>query len=374
MTSSLFGEHRFAEQALGEAPIQLSCLQAINRLSPLLRSWIMLRGMWGILIMDLSSRLLAGVPTPVWRDARLARVESLFFGIGAQKAGTTWLHDYLLNHPDVVVPHVGVGGKELHYWDSVRPPYKTKYRDMVAGRQRERRWRNLAIRLVGDRGRRDRERQWALYGEALRSGGASHRAYVELLFYRWRGQRAVGEISPAYALLDRDTLAEMAGLSERTKFIFIMRDPLDRLLSGLRFVLHKSGRPVTSAALTESLRQTLDADRDLIMARSRYQDTIRRVESVVPPERVSYHFFETLFDQQELDRLTGFLKVAPRRGLTDKQIHRGHGKEAVVPVDLLGQARALLHPTYEFIGERFGASVPSAWDRIRSTLVQSAAI
>lgn len=305
--------------------------------------------------------------------APLAQVESLFFGIGAQKAATTWLHDYLLDHPGVVVPQVGVGSKELHYWDSVRPPFKTAYLDMIASRERQRRWRNLAIQLVGDRGRRDRERQWALYGEALRSGGVSHRAYLELLFFRWKGQAAVGEISPAYALLDRDTLAEMAGLSEKTKFIFIMRDPVDRLLSGLRFILNESGRPVTPESLTAALRQALEDDGNLAVAKSRYQDTISRVESVVPSGRVSYLFFETLFQQQELDRLTAFLKVAPRRGDPDRQIHIGGGKDAAVPPELLAQARTRLDPTYSFIGARFGARVPAAWDCSGSTMFPGAA-
>lgn len=34
-------------------------------------------------------------------DPRFGRVERLVFGIGAQKAGTTWLHRYLRAHPEV---------------------------------------------------------------------------------------------------------------------------------------------------------------------------------------------------------------------------------------------------------------------------------
>lgn len=307
-------------------------------------------------------------------QAPFDRIESLFFGIGAQKAGTTWLHDYLHGHPDVVVPQVGVGSKELHYWDSVRPPYRTRYLDMVRARQQQRRWRNLAIRLIGDRAQRDRERQWALYAEALRDGGRSHARYLELLFFRWQGQRAVGEISPAYGLLDRETFAEMAALARKTKFVYVMRDPVDRLLSGLRFQLQKSGQPVTSENLTAALRRAVEDDPDLALARSQYRETISRLESVVPPERISYHFFETLFAQEELDRLTAFLNVVPRRGDPDKQVHVGAGKDALVPPELLAQARALLDPTYILIGARFGTRVPAAWDCTGQRVFHGAAL
>jgi hypothetical protein len=36
-----------------------------------------------------------------------------FLGIGAQKSGTTWLHDNLARHPQVWLPPV----KEIHYFD-----------------------------------------------------------------------------------------------------------------------------------------------------------------------------------------------------------------------------------------------------------------
>jgi hypothetical protein len=39
-------------------------------------------------------------------------------GVGAQKAGTTWLFDYLGRHPDVAMSPI----KELHYFDQIFRP------------------------------------------------------------------------------------------------------------------------------------------------------------------------------------------------------------------------------------------------------------
>ena len=37
-----------------------------------------------------------------------------FLGIGAQKAGTTWLFENLKRHSQIDFP---AGGKEIHFWD-----------------------------------------------------------------------------------------------------------------------------------------------------------------------------------------------------------------------------------------------------------------
>jgi hypothetical protein len=43
----------------------------------------------------------------------MASTGPTFLGIGAQKAGTTWLHRMLSLHPDIGMPEQ----KELHFWD-----------------------------------------------------------------------------------------------------------------------------------------------------------------------------------------------------------------------------------------------------------------
>ena len=47
------------------------------------------------------------------RDAHELKVKVSFFCIGAQKAGTTWLHEMLNRHPNLALPEQ----KEIHFWD-----------------------------------------------------------------------------------------------------------------------------------------------------------------------------------------------------------------------------------------------------------------
>lgn len=53
---------------------------------------------------------------------------SLFLGIGAQKAGTTWLYHHLASHPDVSFAR----GKELHYWNRPEQPVAAEWRELLA--------------------------------------------------------------------------------------------------------------------------------------------------------------------------------------------------------------------------------------------------
>lgn len=299
----------------------------------------------------------APVPSPA--DPRFAETGCLFFGIGAQKAGTTWLHQYLRDHPQVCVPELF---KEVHYWDTVRPPHTTRYLDRAAERARRRRWHTAVIRLVGGPAKRARERAWARWLAALSAEDPGHRAYADMLFGgAGADARATGEITPEYALLGTETFREMAALSPDARFVFILRDPLERALSGLRFWIRAKGETATSASLSAHLALSLDGDPEEVFARSRYDLTLARLEAAVPRDRIGCFFYETLFDQAEIDRLTDFLGIDPRPAEFSRRVHEGTGKDAVADPALIARAREELAPVYDFAAARFGAALPAAW-------------
>ena len=289
-------------------------------------------------------------------DPRFAAVPVLFFGIGAQKCGTTWLHEYLRDHPEAKVPEVA---KELHYWDAIRPPHIRPLGDLSGFGLRRGLGRAVA-RVRADAGARAAIDRRATWERALRGGDSSHRAYADLLFDGHAGERAVGEITPAYALVGAETLKEMAALSPATRFFYVMRDPVARLLSGLRMKVSRAKGAVTPAALEAAAEEALALDPELDLARSRYEETIAKLDSAVPPGRTAYFFYETLFDQRELDRFCAFLGIAPRAADTGRRVFAGEG-ETPVATGLLARLRAALATTYDVVAERFGPLVPPAW-------------
>ena len=47
----------------------------------------------------------------------LSDEQTLFFCVGAQKSGTTWLHDYLSSHPEVADAPL----KEMNFFSDLHP-------------------------------------------------------------------------------------------------------------------------------------------------------------------------------------------------------------------------------------------------------------
>jgi hypothetical protein len=190
-----------------------------------------------------------------------------------------------------------------------------------------------------------------------------HRAYADAMFQAYRGQPVAGEITPAYSLLSAGDFADMAALGRDVRFFFIMRDPYARMISGVRHRLRKQhGRDgVTAERAIADLEEALADPGDGRMLRSRYDRTIRELEAAVLPERIAYFFFERLFQQSELDRLTAFLGVGSRPGRFHRKVNVGAGGDIAIPPALEARAMEALAPVYDFVRGRFGDAVPEKW-------------
>lgn len=99
-----------------------------------------------------------------------------FLGVGAQKAGTTWLHAQLARHPGVFMAEP----KELHFWDQ----------------------------------HRSRGLDWYAAHFAAAAG------------------RKAGEITPAYAISPLETVREIHDFAPDARILYLLRDPCERAWSG----------------------------------------------------------------------------------------------------------------------------------------------
>lgn len=115
-----------------------------------------------------------------------------FLGIGAQKAGTSWLYEVLRRHPQVRFP----GVKEVHFWDQQRHLGLDWYRGLFAG----------------DDGRR------------------------------------AGEITPAYAILPRETIAVVREAFPDVRLVYLIRNPIERAWSGARMALGRAEMQLDEAS------------------------------------------------------------------------------------------------------------------------------
>jgi hypothetical protein len=126
-------------------------------------------------------------------------------------------------------------------------------------------------------------------------GARSDRWYANL-FKNARSQgKIAGEVTPAYATLGEAAFVRIRNMNPRMKFVFVMRDPVDRTWSFVNFAA-KSLRTVRPLSEEQALQR---AHSPGAISRSSYTDTIRRLESVFPEEQIHYCFFDDLIRKPE---------------------------------------------------------------------------
>lgn len=282
---------------------------------------------------------------------------TLMFGVGATKAGTSWLHRYLCDHPQCDLPQI----KELHYFDRIGAPHLDKELTRLATVRA-----NLLAESLMAKGpkverleaRIDEVEAWI---GVMQRGAIEQDAYLAFLGRNAdAGTRLVGDITPAYGLLDEPVLAEMASLAPDTRFVMLLRDPLDRLWSNLRMMA--GWRRKDDEDLGEKAGRLFDrmlrGKEDPVIERSDYTGMLTRLQNVVPSERLHVEFYETLFTQGAVDRICAFLGIAPEEGAFDHRVHAS--PEAELDVALAVRARDLLLPHYDYVQGLMG-TLPARW-------------
>ena len=223
-----------------------------------------------------------------------------FLIIGAQKAGTTWLHRNLQAHPGIWMPKE----KELHYFDE-----KTKNKSSLADRLRgeramDQRWRRQIKRQVG-RYRQNFKPQnvaWDL-NYFLRS---YNDGWYASLFKQGRG-KVTGEATPDYSIVGRDAVAHVREIMPSAKIIFMMRNPIERAWSqALMDLRHEKS---ADDMLEDELRRRFANKRSRLL--TNYLRTLENWGSFFPEEQIFVGFLEDVhfYPNRLLRRLYAFLEV-----------------------------------------------------------------
>lgn len=161
-----------------------------------------------------------------------------FIGIGAHKAGTTWLAANLFAHPKIWKPF----RKEVHYFDSIhmgddlKPrairTLRRQLREAIASGKPPERIKSLKTLLKPKRmGTPD----W--YADVFRPAPAG---------------QLTGEITPLYLLLPEAGIDDLRSTAPAAKLICLIRDPADRARSAFRMHLKRVKIDQTDAAAVEA--------------------------------------------------------------------------------------------------------------------------
>ncbi|MEJ8560984.1 sulfotransferase [Yoonia sp. GPGPB17] len=286
---------------------------------------------------------------------------TLLYCVGATKAGTTWLYRYLHDHPECAMPAV----KEAHYWDTFDADKREK--QLVAYRVRLREMREAKADAteagrdwqVGNMDRRINEMKALI--AALESDRADDSAYAAWLMDGRDGAKVVADITPNYATLSDDDLARMRDLSPATKFLYLIRDPLDRLWSHIRMQARRQRQPHEQYEKKSNniLYRILNRGQEThILERGDYPKIIRKLRRVIPQERLLIQFAEDLFTPEGLARVCAFLGIAPVKPEVARAANEG--PEVVMLDKLRPRALGLLNAHYEWVARNVGP-LPQRW-------------
>ena len=254
-----------------------------------------------------------------------------FLGIGAQKAGTTWLHENLKRHPEVWTPWV----KEVQYFNEVHIP---GHRAWIGNHRREHAQRAIHGLLQRNPGRPYNLE--TLHGIASIAVTPASDAWYGRVFSHAPADRICGEITPEYGLLPRAGIAHVRRLCPRARIILLLRDPIERTWSHLRMLA--KGNPqidFRQAAANEDVRQ-----------RANYPRMIRDWGRAFGEDALFVAFAEEIAADPHavLRRVCGFLGIGYDAAHFPKATERVHvGQDMPLPEALHAVLRESLRPFYE---------------------------
>ena len=217
---------------------------------------------------------------PGKRAPRLNAGATFLLGVGCQKGGTSWLHDYLYYSPAVDLGMV----KEYHIWDEIDlrdEAYRAAgLEKMRLSAEKEREDGVEAISRLRYRFRSDLETYFDYFAEKLAQPGIT----------------LTGDITPSYSGLAAERFAMIRdGFAARgipVKVIFLMRDPVERIWSAARMKLwgeRTEARQDEAAARTGDETILIRTYRSAATRyRTNYHLTAAALEQVFAPEDIHY--------------------------------------------------------------------------------------
>jgi len=214
-----------------------------------------------------------------------------FLGLGMHRSGSSWLWQMLQQHPDISMPVK----KELHYFDRLEDVlYPPK-----SGCPRGRFLKMLSVKLA----------------QACQPKVLLHLFwYLKYTFFPRHDEwylslfnpdesRCVGEITPAYFYLSLAQIERIYGLFPDLKLLVILRDPVARSWSHMRFN-YQQGR-------LDSLACQAFLSSNLLARYNDYQGALDRWLSVFPKAQLLVLDYAeiSLSPQTFMNRITGFLEL-----------------------------------------------------------------
>jgi len=267
-------------------------------------------------------------------------MKTFLLGCGAQKAGTTWVAKNLNNSPE----YWNGGIKEWRFWKHI---FNENLRMTQISHLRNKLQEGSGVK---------EEIQWRI------SALNSPKDFLEDINYRFIEQgdlKVIGDMTPLNGTLSISELTEIKNHFNKrgvvVKPILIMRDPFERIWSGVRMKVKNKG--YDNNTIYKDLLKTYRLE--TVEKRTRYENIIYNLESVFPKHDIHYEFMEQLFSQKGLNEITSHLSISQisvdiESPNTSMRVHS-------VPDEIKAEIVLFYKETYVAILEKFSTTSELLW-------------
>lgn len=276
-------------------------------------------------------------------DLSVLRNRRMFIGLGAMKAGTTWVSEYLKAHPEVFHSPI----KEMNFFNRLHPN---------------------PLRGMGDRLRQERmqtillDKNWEYPPsernyETLKTLAELGRLestddYLRYFARRVEEQEVFGEICPQYLTLPAQTYQMIGGLGVHVTLLLFLRDPTDRMASNIQHNLRRQDDAI------DRFIDEIEPD-NLLWKRGDYLAPFRNLEASGTDLPLEVFIYEDLFNEASVARLCNVLGITERSADFDLRANPSRGPRVSEQQKL--RIREKLQPVYDELANFFGDAKPSAW-------------
>lgn len=274
---------------------------------------------------------------------------NFILGVGAQKAGTTWLFDYLKRHPQCAMSAV----KEMGFFSDPLFATNTKGTLRTGLRKME---KALELARKANLTAQRRQRIVELLGAASFAYEPSRYAvHFSELLKKQPDAKLVGDITPEYAFLASEDMEKaknyLGDMGYPVKVVMLMRDPVSRCFSAARMKDRNKNVDTPHFASGENFLKF--AKGRYVDMRTRYELTIPNLETHFDPSQIFYGIYEDFFQESEIKRLCAFLEIDYVEADLEKRVHSG-GEAPPIDEKVASEVREHFKETYDFCKDRFG--------------------
>ena len=256
--------------------------------------------------------------------------KTFILGLGAQKAGTTWLYEYIQNSPNANLGQL----KEYHFLN------------MVCNRMNSKK----KIQLL------EKSQHEFSSDDLLRWLMLTKKSFYEIYFNSIinSGYQITGDITPQYAHLAESTYEYIKKRLETcgfdVKVIYIIRDPVERIWSNIRMEKNLYYSISQNMSDTEAVKKHFNQDKWRFD--SKYDSTINRFINIFKKENIYIGVYEEMFNKDKVKKLSDFIGIDYNPSMIEKKVNASEKEEDLNP-EVRKEVKRFYHETYEFCFKNF---------------------